>query len=386
MMDRQTIAGKTSRRLARKPLAAGVCLAAASVFGGSLVVDAVGTAPIAASLTAAEAEVFAGIDPLRLLDTRNGVGADSAGQFGPGETRTLVVGGINGIPADATSVALNVTIPRSASTTSFVTVWPTGIPQPATSTNNATPGQAVPNFTITALGTGGAIEVFNERGNTDIVIDIVGYYVALDSVSGTGGGTGIGSGLETSNGPPNDADGGAEGDLVFDSSTGDVYRFDGDVFVLVGNTAPPRAGGSTADSPVEIDVPLLTVLDDPPGPGVVVGSVTGLPTGTYDASATVDLAIDVDGVLGVGVGIQARCWWSNAVDVIFTTSLTANVGVVGLDLPGVATGSITVPGTLGGDADLVCDAGATVALVANIDVRSVDISAVRVGDVGSVEL
>ncbi|MEP1123332.1 MAG: hypothetical protein ABJH68_05510 [Ilumatobacter sp.] len=453
------------RKLSPKPLATGVCLVAATALGGNFVVAAADDVAMSSSLTTADAEVFAGIDPVRLLDTRNGVGAPAPGQFGPGELRTLVIAGANGIPADATSVALNVTIPRSASTTSFVTVWPTGTPQPATSTNNATPGQAVPNFTITSLGTGGAIQVFNERGNTDIVIDIVGYYVALDSVDGMGGAPGSGSStnilngagapafslgndgdfyIDTTNnvlygpktvtgwgpgvslvGPagPAGADGstvdvgdgapGADGDdsigdIYIDQSTGDIYRFDGTTWVLVGSTAPPRAGGSVADSAAALPVPELSVLDLP-GNDVQVGSLTGLPAGTYDASATVDLAIDATGVLGIGAGIQARCWWDTNPAVKFTTSLTAAIDlslsldfviplpvplpidlgeILDLELPGVATGSVTVPGTIDGtSANLICDAGATAALLAEIDVRSVDMSAVRTGaDIGTVTL
>ena len=175
---------KRRRRRTRTPLTAGLCIVAASVMGAGLVADAVGTADTS-STTSADPEVFKGIEPLRLLDTRRGIGASAAGAFGPGETRTLVVAGVEEVPWTATSVAINVTLSTSETSTSYVTMWPTGSTQLDTSTSNATPGQAVPNFAIVALGDG-AMDVSNEAGDTHIVIDIVGYYIPMPSGDAAG--------------------------------------------------------------------------------------------------------------------------------------------------------------------------------------------------------
>lgn len=171
---------KTARARRSSGLAA-VCVVAAT-FGVGVTSDVTGAAPVSGSLTSDMVEVFVGVEPVRVLDTRSGVGAPSPGPFGPAEIRTLVVAGTETIPANATSVAINTTLPGAASSGSYITIWPTGAPQPSTSVNNATPGQAVPNFTVSRVGTGGGIDVFNQTGNIHIVIDVVGFYVPLSTV------------------------------------------------------------------------------------------------------------------------------------------------------------------------------------------------------------
>ncbi len=46
---------------------------------------------------------------------------------------------------------------------------------PGTSVLNAAPGQVVENLTMVAPGTGGAISLFNNKSNTNVTVDLVGY-------------------------------------------------------------------------------------------------------------------------------------------------------------------------------------------------------------------
>ena len=128
------------------------------------------------------AEELVGIEPVRVLDTRppgNGpIGVPVAAPITGGQTIDVQVAGVKGIPADATSVAANITIDEDATLKSFVTVWPTGSPQPFTSANNAEPGLVMANSAILRLGTGGKVSVFNQRGDVNVIIDITGYFVA----------------------------------------------------------------------------------------------------------------------------------------------------------------------------------------------------------------
>ena len=64
----------------------------------------------------------------------------------------------------------------------YMTVWPTGSSQPITSVLNNPTATVVANAAIVAAGTGGDIEVYPDQ-NTDLVIDINGYFAA----PGTGG-------------------------------------------------------------------------------------------------------------------------------------------------------------------------------------------------------
>jgi hypothetical protein len=137
--------------------------------------------------TPTNAEELVGIEPVRVLDTRNTtggpVGVPAAAPIGGGQTINVAVAGFtkNGvklIPDNATSVAANITIDDDATLKSFLTVWPAGTPQPLTSANNAEPGLVVANSAILKLGVGGQLSVFNQRGDVNVVIDITGYFLA----------------------------------------------------------------------------------------------------------------------------------------------------------------------------------------------------------------
>ncbi len=78
-------------------------------------------------------------------------------------------------PASATGLQLNVTA-LNATEVSFLTIWGSGS-QPVVSSLNPQPGQPpTPNAVTTGLTSGGAINVYNEAGNVDVIVDIAGYY------------------------------------------------------------------------------------------------------------------------------------------------------------------------------------------------------------------
>jgi hypothetical protein len=123
--------------------------------------------------------VFHPIDPVRIMNTRPGavnVGTDPR-PFGAGETRTLQVAGVNGIPEEATSVVINFTVDRPTEW-SFLTVWPSGEPRPDTSNLNwNTANETRANLSTVRLGDNGALSVYNAFGTTDVLADVTGYYL-----------------------------------------------------------------------------------------------------------------------------------------------------------------------------------------------------------------
>lgn len=125
---------------------------------------------------------FVGIKPVRVLDTRGAgqtVGVPTAAPIGAGKSIDVqITGSTFGIPTNATSVAINVTIDFDATQKSFLTVWPTGESMPLASTNNAEPGFISPVSALMKLGTGGKISVFNQQGAVNVIIDVTGYFVA----------------------------------------------------------------------------------------------------------------------------------------------------------------------------------------------------------------
>jgi Zn-dependent metalloprotease len=122
---------------------------------------------------------FTGTNPTRVLDTRFGVGASRA-KLGAGQTITLTV---PGLPAGATSVALNVTV-TNPTAASFLTVYPGGKARPSVGSNlNCVAGQTIPNMVMVPLGPSNTVKIYNNAGTVDVIADVMG-----SLVPGVGGG------------------------------------------------------------------------------------------------------------------------------------------------------------------------------------------------------
>jgi hypothetical protein len=118
---------------------------------------------------------FTGSTPTRIMDTRFNIGGYGS-PFGPNTTRSLTVAGVGPVPADAKAVVLNVTV-TDTSAQSYLTVYPGDIGSPpVVSDLNWYAGTTIPNLVVVKLGTNGAINIYNLAGNTDVVVDVVGWY------------------------------------------------------------------------------------------------------------------------------------------------------------------------------------------------------------------
>jgi uncharacterized protein (DUF1501 family) len=135
---------------------------------GHVVVDLVGCFAVGQGATAPGR--LTPITPVRLLDTRTG------SPVGPGGRTELAVADALATTAGASisAVCLNVTATEPTAA-SYVTVWPTGAPQPLASSLNVVPGQTVPNHVVAKLGDGGRVSFYNAAGSVHLVVDAVGY-------------------------------------------------------------------------------------------------------------------------------------------------------------------------------------------------------------------
>jgi hypothetical protein len=116
---------------------------------------------------------FFPLEPARALDTRLGIGI--AGKVGP-VSAPLLLAGRAGVPASGvTAVVINVTV-TNPSHNSFLTLFPAGVPAPKASNLNFAAGQTVANLVVVKVGAGGAVDLTNAIGTTDVVGDVVGYY------------------------------------------------------------------------------------------------------------------------------------------------------------------------------------------------------------------
>jgi Tol biopolymer transport system component len=119
--------------------------------------------------------LFTAVDPVRILDSRPGsqVGPFTS-PWGSQETRDVVVTG-GDVPERAVAVALNVTV-TGTTASSNLRVWPKGLALPTVSSLNWQAGWTVPNAVTVKVGEAGRVSVYNNNGNADVVIDVVGFY------------------------------------------------------------------------------------------------------------------------------------------------------------------------------------------------------------------
>ncbi len=117
---------------------------------------------------------FHPVSPVRIVDTREGIGAPRQ-PIGPGQRIRVKVAGAAGLPATGlTAVIANVTAVRPTQPMHF-TVYPGRVDRPETSNLNAVPGRPVPNLVAMAVGDDGYIEIYNSNGQTHCLVDVFGY-------------------------------------------------------------------------------------------------------------------------------------------------------------------------------------------------------------------
>jgi hypothetical protein len=117
---------------------------------------------------------FAGVVPDRILDSRNGIGTPDR-PFAAGETRTVQVAGRSGIPTNAQSVVVNITL-TGASRTGFVTAFPDGQPLPDASNVNIVAGGVRSNTAVVRVGAGGRIALRLSETDADVIVDVLGSF------------------------------------------------------------------------------------------------------------------------------------------------------------------------------------------------------------------
>jgi hypothetical protein len=115
--------------------------------------------------------------PARAFDSR------ATTPIGAGATRTLTLAGAYGIPAGASAVALNVTAVSPTANT-YLTLWPSGSGRPATSSLNVSAGDTRPNAVIVGLGVGGAIDIYNDSGSANVLVDVTGWFSGGTAAAG----------------------------------------------------------------------------------------------------------------------------------------------------------------------------------------------------------
>jgi hypothetical protein len=144
-----------------------------ALLSGSVVAS--GTAPTNTALQ------FVPVTPCRVADTRNPDGPFSGPELGGGSTRAFdITQGACNIPSSAVAYSLNVTVVPDGPL-GYLTIWPSGQPQPAVSTLNSD-GRVKANAAIVPAGIDGGVNIFVSN-SSQVVLDIDGYFAPTGTAS-----------------------------------------------------------------------------------------------------------------------------------------------------------------------------------------------------------
>jgi RHS repeat-associated protein len=123
----------------------------------------------------------------RIADTRTGSGQNDAGKTMAANTAlTIQAAGQGGVPANARSVVVNLTVPGNT-TTGYLTAYPSGT-HPATTNVTYSPGAIAFNQVTVKLSPTGTFTIWNAGGTADVIIDVMGSYGPLSSYTYNGDG------------------------------------------------------------------------------------------------------------------------------------------------------------------------------------------------------
>jgi hypothetical protein len=116
------------------------------------------------------------LTPCRVVDTRGATGVNG-GPILTTATRNFQIRGNCGVPTTARAVSLNVTV-TGASSSSWLTIWPSGTTKPFVSAINFEPADlALANGIIVGLSTATQdLSVANAVGTVHVILDVNGYF------------------------------------------------------------------------------------------------------------------------------------------------------------------------------------------------------------------
>lgn len=153
----------------------------------AVVVDVDGNRATATATYTTEGSGYAPFGPSRFLDTRTGLGAPRQ-KLGPRGSLDVQISGREGIPPEATAVAINITV-TNATAAGWVVAYPWGRPRPNSSIVDYTAGTNISNATIVGIApadiNSSGLTLYNGGAATiDVIVDVTGYFIKSGSDNG----------------------------------------------------------------------------------------------------------------------------------------------------------------------------------------------------------
>ncbi|MHB8325685.1 MAG: G1 family glutamic endopeptidase [Candidatus Dormibacteria bacterium] len=285
--------------------AAGLLLGASAALALAPAAQAAGTLSAAAERASASTAgaAYSALTPTRLLDTRV-----TGSSLGPqGTTALTVIGG--SVPANATAVALNVTV-TDTTAAGYLSVYPAGLSRPVISNLNWIQGETVANLVIVPVGGGGQVGFYNSAGSTDLVVDLEGYFAPAMAGSTVGSYLALSPARITDtragSGYPNAGATMGPGSTLAVQATGvGGVPPSGVAAVLVNLTVTnTTAAGYLTVYPAGVSRPSASNLNW--SAGATVANRVLVPVGAsgqislYNQSGSADVVVDVDGFFSAG--------------------------------------------------------------------------------------
>jgi len=216
-------------------------------------------------------------------------------------TRTFpVLSSSCGVPAAAQAYALNITVVPHQ-TLGYLTLWPTGQPQPLVSTLNSLDGRIVANAAIVPAGTNGSVNVY-VSDTTDVIIDINGYFTSSAGSQGLSFYSLTPCRIVDTRGPSGQFGGpiiGAGAQRTFNVPQGPCTVPSGvQAYSLNATVVPPGQLGYLSLWPSAQPQPLVSTLNSPQGAVVANAAIVPAGTGGGVSAFVTDqtqLILDLDG-------------------------------------------------------------------------------------------
>ena len=139
-------------------------------------------ADVSGYFSASGTSAYTAAVPCRVFDTRTGNGSCSSGHtFTPGTVPAggvlqVNVTGVDGVPANATAIVLNVTAVSATVPGDYISVYPDSPTKPAVSNLNVNDANPVPNLVIVPVPASGLVDFFNAKGTVNLLGDVAGWF------------------------------------------------------------------------------------------------------------------------------------------------------------------------------------------------------------------
>lgn len=120
-----------------------------------------------------------------VLDTRDGTGG-TTGARGAASTTAFPVLGVAGVPTTGVGSVLVRVVALGPTESTFLELWPDGQPRPVLTHLSVGAGEDLSDMAVVEVGDNGKVDVYNNSGKTNIVVEVQGYFKS--SQGSTGGG------------------------------------------------------------------------------------------------------------------------------------------------------------------------------------------------------